>query len=146
MENIDINKKPIEETRPIEETINKVKQEQGIIEMDNIIKELPIVNKPKRNKPKRNKPKGNKPKFSQIFSNKIVKYVSMIIIIGLIIGLFFLIPSSADCSCTAVENVTNVVCPTESISFESIKQQIITRGYAEITEGGLTIKLSPYIG
>jgi len=142
----DINKKPIEEI------INKAKQEQSLVEIDDIIKELPIENNVKKSSIKNegimNKPKRNKPKFSQIFSNKIVKYSSIIIIIGLIIGLFLLIPSS-DCACTVVENVTNtnnIVCPTELISFDSIKQQVITKGYAEITKDGYTIKLSPYIG
>jgi len=122
--------------QPIEEKISQGKENNKRNEIDKIITELPIEDK----KPK--KETGKKPNLSKVFKNKIILYGS--IGIGLVLLSLFLFTSSS-CNCPIIENTTEVSCPDGSISFDLIREQIINKGYAEITDGSSTIKLSPYI-
>ena len=138
--NLIVNKKPIEDIKLIEEKIIQEKEDKKVEEIDNILMELPMKDVEPKKIITSDKKKSKVPK---IFSNKIFKYG--VIVIGVILLCIFLF-SSPNCECIPIEGTTNVSCPEEGlISYDSIKQQILDKGYAEITDNDSTIKLSPYI-
>ena len=82
-----------------------------------------------------------KAKKSNILS-KLASKKKLIIGIGVVVLIiligFILISSTNECE------VCNVC--TQKISIETIKQQIITKGYAELNDGPNILRLSPYTG
>lgn len=115
----------------IEETISKAKQDKRTNEINNILKELPI---------EENESKIKETKLPKILSNKYFIYGAIAVVV--LILLLALWPSTPDCP---VINNQSIISSKGGISFDMVKQQILTNGYAEITDGSLTIKLAPYI-
>ena len=121
----------------IDKTINQARQNKNEDEINKILNELPIED---RNKPLK-KIKKNKLDLSKIFSNKYFKYG--LIVAGLLFLLIIFIPT--DCNCSGVNNVSDCPNTLDNITFDSIKHQILNKGYVELNENDLVIKLSPYL-
>ena len=107
-------------------------------EIENIINEEPlsIPNSQKKGKFK----KGGIIKKIKLPNKKIIIY--FIITIAILISLFVILNSPCDCSNNLSECIQTQNDNTEFISH--IKQQIINKGYAEITDGSSILKVAPY--
>jgi len=97
-------------------------------DINKILKEFPLEEKKKKITLKKKIPK--------IKSKKRV-IISIGIIIAIIILGLIMIPNS--CKCEVCD-----LC-SKGIDVSQIKQQIIDKGYAEITDGNNILKLSPYL-
>ena len=108
-------------------------------DIEDILREDPIENKPKIQTYGKAKKMNI---FSKLGSNKKKVIISVgIILVVITIGFLFLIPNSCECEvCTICGECI------QNISIENIKQQIISQGYAELTDGDKLLKLSPYTG
>ena len=101
-------------------------------EIGNMLAEAPLVPEPKK-----------EIKIKKKLNKKPIIYASLAIII-IIVGLMIL-PSCEPPTCEN-QNCTLEVAKINQDFVDSIKHQIISRGYAEINDGGNIFKLAPYIG
>ena len=103
-------------------------------EIENIISESPL-DEPKSKPPLKTKIPGKKSRSSK------KKIILTIVTILFIIGTGFILIQKPCEPCNCDTETTKII----NDFVNSIKQQIINKGYAEIGEGASIIRLSPYI-
>jgi len=118
-------------------------------ELDDIIGEMPIEEKKQKIREKRQQlhepigpEKPSKGPIDYIKSKRKGIIIVIAVIALLLIGTLLFGPLTCD-----GQQDSNKTCDSgDQISFSTIKQQIITKGYAEIGGEGVTMKVSPYTG
>ena len=124
----------------MDENKNPFERKDTNTEIENILNESPIENVPK-SKPQLktydSKKKLKRPKKKTI----IIIGVALVIIIG-----GFMLFSNGDGDSSNTETTSNTETNSNINFIDSIKQQIIEKGYAEIGEGNSKMILAPYIG
>ena len=116
----------------MDENKNPFEKKEMDKEIANILNENPIINQTKSKPDLKTKISGFKLKFPK---KKTILIIGVIIIV---IGGFMLISNQCEV-CNVCEECV------QEISLENIKQQIIDKGYAEISDGESNLKLTPYI-
>ena len=101
-------------------------------EIENILNENPLESKSNSKSPLKTKSPGFKLRLPK---KKTILIIGVIIIV---IGGFILLSNQCEV-CNVCEECV------QEISMENIKQQIIDKGYADITDGKSNLKLAPYI-
>ena len=117
----------------MEENRNPFEKKDPTTEIENILNESPIENIPKS----KSQLKTYSPKKKLKFPKKKTLIIIGVILGVLIIGFMFISNNEETPEDTEIIEETSLV--------DSIKQQIIEKGYAEVGEGDSKMILAPYI-
>ena len=110
-------------------------------EIEDILRETPLVESSKKKLKGNIKTPSDKtaPRKKSKISKKKVIWIGAIVIV-VIWGTIMLIPDSVDCE----YEITDITKNTAFVN--SVREQILNKGYADIGEGDLAMRVSPYLG
>ena len=132
-------KNPLEESQEIRKLVKKRK-----LRLFRKKEQKPNVPKPiKLSEPKVPEPEVPEPKIPKAKGKKFNVWIPLTIILALIIIVALFITIS--CDCPEVSSGVMDLNSAETLAI-SIKDQIISQGYAEVIVGDITLKLAPYTG
>lgn len=133
-------KNPLEEPTEIRKLVKKRK-----LRLFRQKEQKPNVLKPiKLSEPRVPEPEVPEPKIPKAKGKKFNVWIPLTIILALIIIVALFITISCDCPAEVID-LDSYPDTAETLAI-SIKDQIISQGYAEVIVGDITLKLAPYTG